>query len=166
MSQADALKPLLTRLQVEDFLYKEARLLDEWRLAEWLELLTEDTRYEVPSTDVRAEDRDALAIVSDDAARLRQRADQLLGNVMWCENPRSRTRRLVANVCVLDERDGVLEVTANFAIHRFGNGRSDTFIGCYRHQLVRDGDGFRIRRRTVLLDHESLFEHGKISIIL
>lgn len=155
-----------TRQQVEDFMFLEARLLDEWRLAEWYELMTADARYEVPASDVRGDYRDALAIISDDAARLRQRVDQLLGNVMWCENPRSRTRRIIGNVHIVDERDGQLEVVANFIIHRFGNGRSDSFVGQYRYLLLRVGAGFRIRRRTVLLDHESLFEQAKISIIL
>ena len=152
--------------QVEDFMYMEARLLDEWRLAEWFELMTEDVRYEVPATDVRGDHFDTLAIISDDAARLRQRVEQLLGNAMWCENPRSRTRRLIGNVCVRGEQDGELDVIANFIIHRFGNGRSDAFVGKYEYELVRTAESFRIRRRMVLLDHESLIEHAKISIIL
>jgi 3-phenylpropionate/cinnamic acid dioxygenase small subunit len=41
----------VTRQEVEDFLYEEAALLDEWRLEEWLQLLTEDAAYYVPSTD-------------------------------------------------------------------------------------------------------------------
>ncbi len=154
------------RQRVEDFLYREAALLDEWRLDEWLALTSEDVRYEVPATDVRADDPGALAIIADDAARLRQRVEQLLGNAMWCENPRSRTRRLIANVRIVATHGAELEVAANFMIHRFGNGRSDVFVGAYRYRLVRDGDDFRIRRRLVLLDHESLTEHGKISIIL
>ena len=48
MSAAD----LPSRQEVEDLLYKEAALLDEWRLEEWLELLTDDAVYEVPPTDV------------------------------------------------------------------------------------------------------------------
>lgn len=154
------------RQQVEDFLFMEARLLDDWRLAEWFELMTGDVSYEVPATDVRDDDPGALAIIADDAARLRQRVQQLLGNAMWCENPRSRTRRLIGNVCVQRERDGELDVVANFIIHRFGNGRSDAYVGQYTYVLVRAGDGFRIRRRKARLDHESLAEHGKISIIL
>jgi 3-phenylpropionate/trans-cinnamate dioxygenase beta subunit/p-cumate 2,3-dioxygenase beta subunit len=60
----------------------------------------------------------------------------------------------------------VLGVTANFVIYRFANGRSDTFVGRYDNELVRTGSGFQIRRRTARLDHESLIEHGKLSIIL
>ena len=43
--------PPVSRAEVEDFLYAEAALLDEWRLDEWLALFTEDGTYHVPSTD-------------------------------------------------------------------------------------------------------------------
>jgi len=43
---------LPSRNEVEDLLYREAALLDEWRLEEWLELLTDDAVYQVPPTDV------------------------------------------------------------------------------------------------------------------
>ena len=44
-------KPTLREL-VEDFLFKEAALLDEWRLDDWVNLFTEDARYVVPTTDL------------------------------------------------------------------------------------------------------------------
>lgn len=147
-------------------MYREAHLLDTWRLNEWFELMAEDGRYEVPATDVHDDDSEALAIISDDTERLRQRVEQLLGNIMWCENPRSRTHRMIGNVLVDRVTDGQLDVFANFIIHRFGNGRTDKFVGKYRYVLVPAGDSFKIRRRTVLLDHETLNAHGKISIIL
>ena len=40
------------REQVENFLFKEAALLDEWRLDDWVDLFTEDGRYVVPTTDL------------------------------------------------------------------------------------------------------------------
>jgi p-cumate 2,3-dioxygenase beta subunit len=58
----------ITRSDIEDFLYEEAALLDEWRLREWLALTTEDATYEVPSTDVPDGDpRDTLFIIADNA---------------------------------------------------------------------------------------------------
>ena len=164
--ETETLRKLETRLLVEDFMFMEAQLLDEWRLSEWLDLMTEDARYEVPATDVRGDVSNTLGIISDDVRRLRQRVEQLLGNVMWCENPRSRTRRHVSNVRVVGEKGGALQVAANFVVHRFGNDRSDTFVGTYEYELVRAGGTFKVRRRTARLDHESLFEHAKISIIL
>ena len=89
----------MTRAQIEDFLYDEAALLDEWRLREWLALLTEDATYEVPATDVPDGDpKDTLFLVADNADRIRMRVDQLLGKSAWAENPPSRTRRLINNV--------------------------------------------------------------------
>src|SRR5277367_3979401 len=68
------------RQEVEDLLYKEAALLDEWRLDEWLELLTEDAVYEVPPTDVpEGDSRNTLFIIADNAVRIRSRVKQLRG---------------------------------------------------------------------------------------
>ncbi|GAA1307882.1 aromatic-ring-hydroxylating dioxygenase subunit beta [Saccharothrix xinjiangensis] len=153
--------------RVNQFLFREARLLDEWRLVEWYdEMLTHDIRYSVPATDVRGEAPGALGLIDDDPARLRQRIEQLLNGEVWCENPRSRTNRMITNVEVLTDRGTHLDVAANVLVHRFGHGRSDAYVGKYRFELVADGESFRVRRRVVVLDHETLYEHGKLSIIL
>ncbi|QLQ36706.1 aromatic-ring-hydroxylating dioxygenase subunit beta [Micromonospora robiginosa] len=153
--------------RVSQFLFREARLLDEWRLLEWYdEMLTDDIRYSVPATDVRGEPADALGLIDDDAARLRQRVEQLLNGEVWCESPRSRTNRMISNVEILADRGTHLDVAANVVAYRFGHGRSDAYVGKYRFQLVVEGESFRVRRRVVVLDHETLYEHAKLSIIL
>jgi p-cumate 2,3-dioxygenase beta subunit len=158
---------LPTRQVVEDLLYKEAALLDEWRLEEWLELLTEDAIYEIPPTDVpEGDSRNTLFIVADDAVRIRSRVKQLLGKSAWAENPRSRTRRLIANVRVLGADGANILVTANFAVHRMRYESVDTYIGHYVYKLVRCGSDLKIRERRAILDNEALRPHGKISFIL
>jgi p-cumate 2,3-dioxygenase beta subunit len=153
--------------RVSQFLFREARLLDEWRLTEWYdEMLTDDIRYVVPATDVRGESADALGLIDDDAARLHQRIEQLLNGEVWCEDPRSRTNRMISNVEILADQGSHLEVAANVVAYRFGHGRSDAYVGKYRFELVPEGESFRIRRRVVVLDHETLYEHGKLSIVL
>ncbi|GAB4350243.1 MAG: hypothetical protein Kow0073_04500 [Immundisolibacter sp.] len=65
---------LLTRAEVEDFLYHEAALLDEWKTLEWSALFTEDGEYLVPPTDLPDADKnEALFIINDDHHRLVQR---------------------------------------------------------------------------------------------
>ncbi|MFY1598507.1 aromatic-ring-hydroxylating dioxygenase subunit beta [Micromonospora sp. WMMD737] len=153
--------------RVSQFLFREARLLDEWRLREWYdEMLTDDIRYLVPATDVRGESTDALGLIDDNAARLRQRIEQLLNGEVWCENPRSRTNRMISNVEILADRGKHLDVAANVVVYRFGHGRSDSYVGKCRLELAVEGESFRVRRRLVVLDHESLYEHGKLSVIL
>src|SRR6266850_1826259 len=69
------------RNEVEDLLYREAALLDEWRLEEWLELLTDDAVYQVPPTDVpEGDSRNTLFIIADDAVRIRSRVSSYLVN--------------------------------------------------------------------------------------
>ena len=42
----------LTRDEVEEFIFAEAEMLDDWELDDWLGLFTEDAVYNVPSTDL------------------------------------------------------------------------------------------------------------------
>ena len=158
---------LPSRTEVEDLLYREAALLDEWRLDEWLELLTDDIVYQVPPTDVpEGDSRNTLFIIADDAARVRSRVKQLQGRFAWAENPQSRTRRMIANVRVQGAEGDNILVSANFTIHRMRYESVDTYIGHYQYKLVRDGKHLRIRERRAILDNEALRPHGKISFIL
>ncbi len=84
----------ISRADVEDFLFTEADLLDEWRLPEWLEMFTEDAIYYVPSTDVPADsspDKN-LFYVADDRFRLSERVKRLM----------KRKLRIREKRCLLD----------------------------------------------------------------
>ena len=164
-----AVQPIqaITRQTIEDFLYEEAALLDEWRLDEWLELLTEDATYEVPSTDSPEGDlKTTLSLIADDITRIRSRVQQLLGKSAWAENPPSRTRRLISNVRIREVAGENISVTANFVVYRIRFEQVDTYVGRYEYTLVERGGALRIRTRKAILDLEALRPHGKISIIL
>jgi len=90
----------IARTDVEDFLFAEAELLDEWRLPEWLELFTDDAIYYVPATDlaVDASPDNNLFYVADDRFRLSERVKRLMKRTAHAEFPHSRTRHLVSNV--------------------------------------------------------------------
>ena len=157
----------ISREQVEDFLYYEAALLDEWRLDKWLELLTEDASYYVPSTDVPDGDpRTTLFLIADDALRLHSRVRQLMGKSAHAETPRSRTRRMISNVRIRGVEGETLRVTANFVVYRMRYELVDTYIGRYEYTLVQRDSGLKIRERRAILDLEALRPHGKVSIIL
>jgi p-cumate 2,3-dioxygenase beta subunit len=156
-----------TRGEIEEFLIYEAALLDEWRLEEWLELMAPDARYLVPPLDApEADHRDTLFLIADDRRTLASRVRQLLSGTTWAENPRSRTRRLIANVRLLAVDDGEAKTTANFAVWRMQHEQTDVYVGQYRHVLVRGPAGFLFRERRAVLDLETLRPHGKLSFIL
>ncbi len=157
----------VSRREIEDFLYTEAALLDEWRLQEWLELLTDDATYQVPPTDKpQGDPTNTLFIIADDAFRIRSRVKQLLGKSAWAENPPSRTRRLISNVRVLEDDGENIRVTANFAVYRMRHELVDTYVGRYEYRLARREKKLKIRERKAILDLEALRPHGKVSFIL
>jgi len=159
---------LVTRAEVEDFLYHEAALLDEWRLDAWQELLTDDACYYVPSNDQPQSDhRRALFLIADDRERIRQRIIRVLDPNCHAEYPKSRTRRMISNVRILRVEDDLVSVAANFVCYRFRRyERIREYVGSYHHLLRRTGDGFRIKERRVLIDAHELGALGSVSFIL
>lgn len=71
--------------------------------------------------------------------------------MFWAQDPPSRTSRLVGNVQVRPQADG-LEVSSRFILVELRRGCSTTFAGRYRHLLHDVGTaGFCIRRKEVHL---------------
>ena len=157
-----------TREQIEDFLYAEADLLDNWQLNEWLALFDRERGgYYIPSTDSPDSDPDrALFLIADDMKKLRSRVDQLLSGATWAENPKSRTRHMVNNVRILGMENDALRVKANFVVYRMRFEKIDPYIGTYHYKLIPNGGTFIILERKVILDLEALRPHGKVSFIV
>lgn len=154
--------------EVERLLYREAELLDAWKLDDWLALLTDTASYYVPPTDKpEASHEEALFIVADDHVRLKERVIRLKDPACHVEYPPSRTRRLVSNVRVAPQPDGSLRVRANFVVFR-NRRRADKrmFTGEYRYILHRMDGELRIHERRAVLDAEELGELGSVSFIL
>jgi p-cumate 2,3-dioxygenase beta subunit len=157
-----------SRADIEDFLYKEADLLDSWRLDEWLALLAEDATYYVPPNDKPdADHRSTLFIVADDMARLRERVKRLKDPNCHAEYPHSRTRRMIGNVRITSVDGDIVSVAANFVIYRFRRDeRIREYVGRYRYRLRRRGDEMKIVERRAILDSEELGTLGSVSFIL
>jgi p-cumate 2,3-dioxygenase beta subunit len=160
------------RQRVEDFLYREAELLDRWQLDEWYALFTPDATYVVPTTDLPEGDPTKdLVFIHDDIVTLKGRVERLKSRHAHREYPWSRTRRLVTNVRAWREGEEV-SVRANFVVYRSrdASGRwsqTDAYVGEYFYRLVPDGNGsFKIRHKRATLDMEGLHVHGAVSIIL
>jgi p-cumate 2,3-dioxygenase beta subunit len=163
-----------TREEVEDFLYREAALLDEWRLDEWVALLTDDAKYRVPSNDAPSGDpADTLFLIADDIQRIRGRVARLKDPHAHAEFPHSHTRRLVSNVRIVPGTNsgefvpGTIFVEANFVVYRFRRGGQESaYVGRYRYALRRVEGELRIALREAILDSEELGRLGAVSFIL
>ena len=158
----------ITRSDVEEFLYREAQMLDRWQLEDWLALFTDDAIYHVPTIGTAPEvgPENTLFYIADDRARLRERVIRLQKKGAHVEWPRSRTRHMVSNVLIDERGANELQVSAAFAVHRFKNAAADVYIGSYRYRLAITELGLRIREKRSMLDMDALRPHGRISILL
>jgi len=156
------------RKEVEEFLFREAALLDDWRLDDWLALLTADARYEVPLNDrPDADPANTLFTIADDIERIRGRVTRLKDKNAHAEFPRSRTRRMISNVRIVERNGAELQVEANFAVYRFRRDESvRQYVGRYRYLLRLERGGLRIARRRAVLDAMELGSMGLVSFIL
>src|SRR5512147_251316 len=148
------------RAVVEEFLYREAAILDAWRLDEWLALFTADGRYLVPTTDLPDGDpRKDLVFIDDDMVRLRARVERLKSRHGHREYPSSRTRRFISNIRIKVD-DGAIVVTSSFLVYRFRMGESSPYVGWYEHRLKQIDGKLKMQHRKAVLDQEALSEHG------
>jgi 3-phenylpropionate/cinnamic acid dioxygenase small subunit len=163
-----------TLLEVTAWLAHEAELLDEGRLREWLELVTDDVRYLVPVRTTR--DRGSATTFPEGAAHfddthftLSQRIARLETEYAWAEDPPSRIRHHVGNVRVATaEHEGELLVRSYllFFRSRGDDNEMDNVVSAERHDVLRRVDGeLRLARRTVLLDQARLPTHNLTTIL-
>jgi p-cumate 2,3-dioxygenase subunit beta len=156
------------RDQVENFLYREALLLDRWQLDEWLDLFTTDARYLVPSTDQPDGDPEgSLFLVADERSEIEARVTRLKHSLAHAEQPHSLTRRMVGNViieCV--PTPATLEVIASFIIFRTRRGITDQYFGHYHHRLAVQRGALKFLERKAILDMRGLRPMGSLSIIV
>jgi 3-phenylpropionate/cinnamic acid dioxygenase small subunit len=164
--------------EIEQFLYREARLLDERRFEEWLALLTDDIRYWMAARNNRYPRRskaiaildpdryveddmtreDELAILDEDRQTLGARVARLDTGMAWAEDPPSRTRHLIMNIEV-EPGDTPQEVKAysNFLVYRSrAETEQDFYVGARRDVLRRAAGAWRIAARRITLDQNVL----------
>lgn len=163
-------------VEVQQWVYAEARLLDEWRLEEWLELFESDGHYVVPATDAHNIRDDAQAasdrldLILDDRDLVAHRIARLLNARAHAEHPRSIVRHLVTNIEVLDKKEKEISVASNLLVSRWRRNHLDLYPGhCFQRLRERDSDGqqhFGIVERRVTLDMESLDPVGPLSFLL
>ncbi len=157
---------LLLQHEVEQLLYREARLLDDWNLDEWLTLYTEDARYVVPTTDLPEGNPEFdLVFIDDDYARMTARTVRLKSRHAHREYPWSRTRRFISNVMVTAVDGDEIEATASVAVWRFRAGESSPYVGRYDVKMRRVDGQLRLCHKRAILDLEELSDHGALSII-
>jgi 3-phenylpropionate/cinnamic acid dioxygenase small subunit len=144
------------RAEVEDFLYREALLLDRFRYEEWLALFTDDIEYVLPLRELVQGDVPPAGhpIICDDKIMLAARVKKDLTGMANVEIPRSMTTHIVGNV-VIDPgpKDDELTVYSTFLVRQARKLRDEAWWVGRRTDVLRRVEGkLKIARREVLLD--------------
>lgn len=165
-AESSPLERLLVKQEVEDFLYREADLLDERRYEEWLELFTEDAHYWMPlrrnvprDEPEREYTRQGVDVNWFDEGKdtLTRRVRQILTGIHWAEEPPSRICHIISNVQVMDARPGEVDVRSRFIVYRNRVETETDFLVGKREDLLRRMDGgLKIARRKIVLDQNVL----------
>jgi 3-phenylpropionate/cinnamic acid dioxygenase small subunit len=163
-----------TRLAAEQFLYHEARLLDDARWDDWLALFADDGWYWLPAHPGQTDPVEAISIVYEDPSVLRLRVARLNHPHAWTQTPPPRTAHVIGNVTVHADggTDGSLRVESMVTIAEFrgdgGTGDRRLYAGRQTHALVPDpagAAGFKIAlKRLDLIDCDAA--SGVINVIL
>ena len=157
-----ALARLVLQQQVEAFLYREARFLDERRLTEWLDFYAADVHYFMPiRRNIQFGDWDLeysapeteISYFDEGKDILEGRVRQINTGVHWAEEPVSRFEHIISNVEVLKEEGDTVEVASKFYCYQ--NRLQDevqVFVGRRYDLLRRDPETtFKIVKRKILL---------------
>ena len=148
---------------------QEAALLDQWRLQDWLRVLSDDCHCYLRTT-VTANVRGSvtrLFLVADDYRHTVERVASLERRFDTEQEAPPRIRRTLANIAVSYLRSGHYAADAAFTVCRTRDGIIDRFLGRYQYVIVCDAAGdLRIGHRHVLLDHGAVGPCGPVDFIL
>lgn len=162
----DTMAAIALQHEVTAFLNEEAELLDEGRLREWLDLLTDDVVYQVPIRITKehgnGEGSRVTGVMEDsfhldeDRDSLEMRVDRIETGFAWAEEPPTRLRHVIGNVRVKTTHDpDRVEVRSNLLLYHARWDRPDYNVlsGERRDVLVREDGDWKLSQRLVVLDN-------------
>ena len=140
---------------VTEFLYREARLADEARYAEWHALWTDDGVYWVPATTDPGADPDKhISHIYDNRARIDTRVKLLQTGHRYSQEPASLMLRLISNIEVSEAENGDLVAASNFILAELSiqaKHEMHWWVGRTTHRLRRVDGELRMSQKKVVL---------------
>ncbi len=151
-------------MNIEQFLFHEARLLDTGRLEEWLELFTEDATYWLPLEQGQKDALETSSLIHDDRTLLELRVKQARHPRAHARQPPARTVHQIGNIDVFENNASELRVNSTLILVEFRSERQRIWGALVEHRLRRAGESFRIaHKRVELVNSEG--ELGGIAIL-
>lgn len=141
--------------QLIDFVYTEARLLDEQKFDAWLDLLTEDAYYWMPLAHDQADPLLHASLLYEDKLLLRVRFERLAGQRTFSQQPKSRSHHLLARPEIETghawhaPEKGQYVVRAAFHYVETRLDQQALYAGWSTYQLIATDAGLHIQQKRV-----------------
>lgn len=135
--------------EVEQFLYRQAELLDTRQWQQWIDLFADDGVYWMPPEPSHTTWEGMPAIFAEDRNLMTVRMKRVLHPDAWSQRPLWGTNHVVSNVVIESATPTDVHVRSRF--HMLELRRDDVrhFAGAYRHHLKRTKEGLRIKLQRV-----------------
>ena len=136
---------------LEQFLFHEARLLDEQRWEDWNNLYLEDAEYWVPATPGQPDPHNHISLIYETGLLRAVRVKRYRHPNAFSLQPKPRSVHLVSNV-ILDsynEATGECNVSSRFIMLQYRREKQEVFAGSYTHRLVCKGNEIKIAAKRV-----------------
>jgi 3-phenylpropionate/cinnamic acid dioxygenase small subunit len=151
--------------EIEAFVLREARLLDERRFGEWVELFAEDGVYWIPTQPNQGSPHEALSIIYEPKPLLTVRVERLARGEMHVQSPPSRTVHHVSAIEVEGDDARSSLIVAEWRAGPPGTEMKRWFAARVTHKLRKEANGLRIvLKRVDLTDGEA--PHRAIAVPL
>lgn len=137
--------------EIAVFLDYEADLLDRLDLHEWLKLWLPSGRYIVPIDRESNDHANSLNHIYDDQAMREQRVGRLLSGLALSASPPTRTIRSISRKRILASRDDCHTISSSMIIVGYKRQTKFLVAANVTHELQRDGEGFQIAEKSVML---------------
>lgn len=140
-----------TLREIEQLLYEEASFLDRPDLDSWLELYTDDGTYWMPAIEDQEDPLNHISLFYDDRVLMEVRRRNFIHPRAASKDYKVRSSHIISNIRVteMDDKTGNCTVTSNFHCFMYYRDEQTPYAGTYTHELVRDGDGYKIRHKRV-----------------
>ena len=151
--------------EIERYLFREARLLDEGKMEDWLEMFSSECLYWIPISPGGGNPLKEVSTAFDDRRRLEDRIYRLRTGYAWSQIPSSRTIRMLSNIEVWNDGENQLRARANFMLTEFRAGRQKLYSGWCGYRLKKEAGEWKIKVRQVnLIDSDQ--GHENLTFIL
>ena len=145
--------------QVVDFLYHEARLLDDRQWDQWLDCYSPRVEFWMPAWDdddrlVEDPHQHVSLIYYPNREGLEDRVFRIKTERSGASMPEPRTCHLITNIEVLEERDGELDLRFNWHTLSHRYKVTDSFFGASFYTLDTRGDRLLITAKRVVLKND------------